>query len=103
MSRGPTRAVKLYAACAALNSCNLGFDIGVNTALGTLIQADLALSDGALELFMGSLNLFAMAGALLASVVSDRYGRRRGFALAAVRPSGAAVAGSRSRRCRRSG
>ena len=26
-----TRAAKLYAFCAALNSCNLGYDIGVNT------------------------------------------------------------------------
>lgn len=57
-----TRATKLYAFCAALNSCNLGYDIGVNTGAGILIQESMNLSDLQLEIFMGSLNLFAMVG-----------------------------------------
>ena len=32
------RATKIFAMCAALNSCNLGFDIGVNTSAGKLLQ-----------------------------------------------------------------
>ena len=31
-----TRSTKLYAFCASLNSCNLGYDIGVNTGAGPL-------------------------------------------------------------------
>jgi MFS family permease len=80
-----SRATKIFAMCAALNSCNLGYDIGVNTSAGKLLQDEnsLALTDGQLEIFMGSLNLFAAVGALGASAVSDKYGRRGGFIVAA--------------------
>lgn len=79
-----TRSTKLFAFCAALNSCNLGYDIGVNTGAGMLVQNSLALSDAQLEIFMGSLNLFAMAGALGSNWVSDRLGRRWAFRVAAL-------------------
>jgi len=81
-----SRSTKIFAMCAALNSCNLGFDIGVNTSAGQLLQdADsLALSTAQLEIFNGSLNLFAAFGALTASAISDRFGRRRGFIVAAI-------------------
>ena len=81
-----SRSTKIFALCAALNSCNLGFDIGVNTSAGQLLQdADsLALSTTQLEIFNGSLNLFAAFGALTASAISDRFGRRRGFIVAAI-------------------
>ena len=58
-----TRSTQLFAFCAALNSCNLGYDIGVNTGAGMLVQSSLSLSDMQLEVFMGSLNLFAMVSA----------------------------------------
>jgi len=81
-----SRSTKIFAICAALNSCNLGFDIGVNTSAGQLLQdADsLALSTTQLEIFNGSLNLFAAFGAIAASAISDRFGRRRGFIVAAI-------------------
>ena len=79
-----TRSTKLYAFCAALNSCNLGYDIGVNTGAGMLIQDSMGLTDLQLEVFMGSLNLFAMVGALCSSWFSDRLGRRWAFRIAAV-------------------
>ena len=34
----------LYALCAAVNSCNIGYDIGVSTEAGRLIERDLDLT-----------------------------------------------------------
>ena len=79
-----TRATKVYAFCAALNSCNLGYDIGVNTCAGQLVQESLGLSDLQLEIFFGSLNLFAMAGSLCSNWISDKMGRRWAFRVAAM-------------------
>jgi MFS family permease len=81
-----SKSTKIFAICAALNSCNLGFDIGVNTSAGQLLQDanSLGLSNTQLEIFNGSLNFFAALGAIAASAISDRYGRRRGFIVAAI-------------------
>ena len=79
-----TRATKLYAFCAALNSCNLGYDIGVNTGAGMLLQKSLSLSDVQLEVFFGSLNLFAMVGALSSHIINDKFGRRWSFRVSAI-------------------
>mmetsp|Transcript_2381 Transcript_2381/g.3522 ORF Transcript_2381/g.3522 Transcript_2381/m.3522 type:complete len:532 (+) Transcript_2381:167-1762(+) len=79
-----TRATKLYAFCAALNSCNLGYDIGVNTGAGILVQNSLGLSDVQLEAFFGSLNLFAMVGALSSHIINDKFGRRWSFRVSAM-------------------
>eukprot|EP00970_Alexandrium_tamarense_P008287 scaffold1591_cov208-Alexandrium_tamarense.AAC.6 len=68
----------------ALNSCNLGYDIGVNTGAGKLVQDSLNLSNFQLEMFMGSLNLFAMVGALSSNWISDKLGRRWAFRVAAI-------------------
>ena len=82
--RSISSATKLYAFCAALNSCNLGYDIGVNTGAGKLVQDSLNLSNFQLEMFMGSLNLFAMVGALSSNWISDKLGRRWAFRVAAI-------------------
>ena len=81
-----SRSTYIFVLCAALNSCNLGYDIGVNTSAGRLLQDEdsLNLTDGELEIFMGSLNLFAAIGAIFASSISDRYGRRGAFLVAAI-------------------
>ena len=79
-----TRSTKLYAFCASLNSCNLGYDIGVNTGAGPLLQSSLSLSNAQLELFFGSLNLFAMVGALSSHYINDKFGRCKSFIVAAI-------------------
>jgi len=79
-----SRSTMIFAMCAALNSCNLGYDIGVNTSAGKLLQESLDLTNSQLEIFMGSLNMFAAIGAIGASTISDRFGRRGGFIVAAV-------------------
>eukprot|EP00562_Extubocellulus_spinifer_P006675 CAMPEP_0178533400 /NCGR_PEP_ID=MMETSP0696-20121128/34470_1 /TAXON_ID=265572 /ORGANISM="Extubocellulus spinifer, Strain CCMP396" /LENGTH=539 /DNA_ID=CAMNT_0020165427 /DNA_START=231 /DNA_END=1850 /DNA_ORIENTATION=- len=79
-----TSKTKLFAFCAALNSCNLGYDIGVSSEAGMLLKDSMMLSDTQVEIFMGSLNLFAMVGALLSHVIADRSGRRGAFIIAAV-------------------
>ena len=81
--RPSPRYVVLLAMCAALNSCNLGYDIGVNSGVGPHLQAKgegMNLSDLQLELFFGIFGLAAMLGAAVAYTASDGLGRRKAFA-----------------------
>lgn len=79
-----TTSTYIFAACAALNSCNLGYDIGVSTNAGGIIQRDLGLTDVQRELFIGSLNFWSIFGSLGSFWVSDCYGRRKSFQVAAM-------------------
>jgi MFS family permease len=79
-----TRATYTFVFCAAVNSCNLGYDVGVNTNAGPKIRQDFHLTDVQLELFLGSINFWSMFGALLAQHISDTHGRRRTFVMAAL-------------------
>lgn len=54
-----THATYRFVICAALNSCNLGYDIGVSTEAAFLIQDSWRLSDVQTEIFIGCLNFFA--------------------------------------------
>ena len=74
----------IFAFIAALNSVNLGYDIGVSTNAGPKIAETFDLTDGELELFLGSLNFWTIFGALISPVVTDRYGRRATFIAASV-------------------
>lgn len=56
---GITRSTYLYAACAAVNSCNLGYDIGISTTAGRLVQQDLNLTNPQREILIGSMNFWA--------------------------------------------
>jgi len=71
--------VRRFALCASLNSVNLGYDIGVYTGASDLIQDDLGLSDTELEIFIGSVNVFAMLGTVMSALVSEWWGRRTTF------------------------
>lgn len=53
LSNPPVWFVYIVAGCAGINSCNVGFDIGVNSPAGILVQEDMSLSDLQLEMFMG--------------------------------------------------
>eukprot|EP00930_Biecheleria_cincta_P058942 TRINITY_DN44721_c0_g1_i1.p1 TRINITY_DN44721_c0_g1~~TRINITY_DN44721_c0_g1_i1.p1 ORF type:complete len:494 (+),score=59.68 TRINITY_DN44721_c0_g1_i1:45-1484(+) len=66
---------------AALNSLNLGFDIGVTSGVAVLIQKDLKLSNWQIGLFMGSLHFIAVIGGLASYTLSDRLGRCRTFTI----------------------
>ena len=71
-----TKSTYVFAFCAALNSCNLGYDIGVNTSASPILQDDMELTDVELEIFMGSMNLFAMIGAFTTHSILDQYAHR---------------------------
>ena len=83
-SKEISKTVRTLALCAALNSCNLGYDIGVYTGVGELMQDDLGLSDVQLEIFIGSINIFAILGSLGSGIVLDKFGRRKTFQVAAI-------------------
>ena len=76
--------VNIFAMCAAVNSCNLGYDIGVYTGAGDYIQDDLNLTDAELEIFIGAVNVFAMLGSIFSGISSDHWGRRWTFHWSAV-------------------
>ena len=79
-----TRATYIYVLCAAVNSCNLGYDVGVSTNAGPKIRQDFNLTNVQLELLLGSINFWSMFGAIMAQHVSDTYGRRTTFIMAAL-------------------
>ena len=54
-----TRATYTFVLCAAVNSINLGYDIGASTSAGQLLQEDLQLTRVEREVFVGSLNFWA--------------------------------------------
>jgi sugar porter (SP) family MFS transporter len=64
---------------ATINSVNLGFDIGVNSGVGLLIQEDMQLTDWELGIFMGSIHFVAAGGGLMSHEILDRLGRRLTF------------------------
>ena len=79
-----TRQTFIFALCAAVNSCNLGYDIGVSTNAAGLIQKEMGLTDVQRELFIGSLNFWSIFGSIFAHWICDRYGRRHSFKVAAI-------------------
>ena len=54
-----TRSTVVFAMCAAVNSVNLGYDIGISTSAGILVQDDMNLTLTQREIFIGSLNFWA--------------------------------------------
>ena len=71
--------VALLAAFASLNSCNIGFDLGVTAGAILGMQADLGLTDDQVELFVGIVDFSGTLGAAFSFLISDNLGRRRAF------------------------
>ena len=79
-----TKSTLIFALCAALNSCNLGYDIGVSTNAGGLVQQTMGLTSLQRELFIGSLNFWSIFGSMFSHWICDAFGRRRSFQVAAI-------------------
>lgn len=69
----------MLAIFASLNSCNLGFDLGVTAGAILGMQADLGLTDDQVQLFVGMVDISGTLGAALSYVIADNFGRRRAF------------------------
>ena len=83
-STGSRWPILLFAGCAALNSCNLGYDIGVSGSVGKLLHETLSLRNSQTGLFIGFINVCSIPGALASSTLQDWAGRRCMFAIAAL-------------------
>ena len=74
---GPSKFVACIAAISALNSCNLGYDQGVNAGVAESMQRNspgtLYLSDVQLEVFMGVLSAAALVGSLSMFYFSGKF------------------------------
>eukprot|EP00536_Pseudo-nitzschia_multiseries_P004455 jgi/Psemu1/323472/estExt_fgenesh1_pg.C_740008 len=79
-----TNSTIIFALCASLNSCNLGYDIGVSTNAGGLIQRDMGLSEFQREMFVGSLNFWSIFGSIFSHWICDACGRKRSFQFSAI-------------------
>ena len=65
--------VALLAAFASLNSCNLGFDLGVTAGAILGMQADLGLTDDQVEIFVGIVDLSGTLGAACSFLKARRH------------------------------
>jgi sugar porter (SP) family MFS transporter len=78
------RNVFATAAIAALGGLLFGYDTGIIASALLFIRSDFGLSSFEQGMVVSAVPLAAVAGAALASSLSDRYGRRRMILLAAV-------------------
>ncbi|KAG5547931.1 hypothetical protein RHGRI_013570 [Rhododendron griersonianum] len=69
---------------ASMTSILLGYDVGVMSGAGPLIQDDLKISDGQLEIVMGIIELYSLLGAAAAGRTSDWVGRKYTIVIAAA-------------------
>ncbi|CAM9689067.1 unnamed protein product [Scytosiphon promiscuus] len=76
--------VYLCAMCSSLCSILLGYDVGVMSGAKEFIKPDLGLTTVQNEVMVGSLNIVAAFGGLLAGKTADRLGRKPTTALACI-------------------
>ncbi len=82
--RKSRRLVLLCGVCASLTSILLGYDVGVMSVARQYVDKQLVLNSVQSEVVMGSLNLVAALGGLIAGKTADRFGRNRAIALACL-------------------
>lgn len=78
--------VFVVAAVAALNNCNLGYDIGIVTGVGPILekQNQFEVSDVQLEVWIGALDVSSLIGAFSSNYLADRFGRKGCMAISEV-------------------
>ena len=75
--------VRYLALLACINSVSLGYQIGAVTVSNGLVKRHLNLSNAQLAAYEASVNIAAIAGAILSGLVSEPVGRRGVFLLSA--------------------
>jgi len=81
---GSLKLVYLTAVAASVTSILLGYDVGVMSGAIIFISEDLGLTRPQQEIVIGSLNLIAAFGGLMAGKAADRLGRRWALGLACL-------------------
>jgi len=78
--------VFIVAAVAALNNCNLGYDMGIVAGVGPILQkqSEFEVSDVQLEIWIGALDISSLVGAFSSNDLADRFGRKGCMALSEV-------------------
>eukprot|EP00903_Cladosiphon_okamuranus_P016207 g14955.t1 len=79
-----TTLIYLCALCSSLTSVLLGYDVGVMSAAILDIEEDMGLSAVQAEVLVGSLNVIAAFGGLIAGKASDALGRKMAIAIASA-------------------
>eukprot|EP00931_Biecheleriopsis_adriatica_P055216 TRINITY_DN32589_c0_g1_i1.p1 TRINITY_DN32589_c0_g1~~TRINITY_DN32589_c0_g1_i1.p1 ORF type:complete len:489 (+),score=60.49 TRINITY_DN32589_c0_g1_i1:126-1592(+) len=74
----------VMAGCAALNSTNIGFDLGVSGGVALDLQEDLNLTDAQIGLFLAMPGFVAAFGGLGSQFVTDMLGRRLTFTVGQI-------------------
>ena len=82
-SEWPPVYTRLLAFISSLNSCNIGYDLGVNSGLVESFQRcdgnSVCMTDAELEVYMGALAFTSIFGGLTMYMISAPYGRRGVF------------------------
>ena len=85
--RWPPLYTRMIAAMAALNSCNIGYDLGVNTGLVASFQRGgdtLYMTNGQLEMYMAAMQFTSIFGGLFMFALTNPFGRRGVFLISQV-------------------
>jgi sugar porter (SP) family MFS transporter len=82
--RRSRRLVYMCGFCASLTSILLGYDVGIMSVARKYVDQQLMLSSVQSEVVMGSLNLIAAFGGLIAGKTADHFGRNRAIAIACL-------------------
>jgi len=86
-----TRYVLFLATIVAISGFLLGFNTAVISGVLVFLRVEFALSNGATEIATSSILLGCLLGAAGASLIGDRFGRRKSLLLAAVVFTGSTI------------